>query len=522
MQSTASNEAVYTLHFSSGLLKYYTAPAKPKYKFQSQNPFTGTVYYNDPNGDKNYEIIFSSGKVSSYRELIPGYSFSAPGTTDRLNGTYETGNNYNNEYRIGFSDGAFTSYEVWQNGGTVSRTSVTIGSYTFYDLYTIKGYFRAKSNTYGKWYETRSSISCNLNGDYGSYFFATDYVTSATSGNKTLTCNYVRSSSESSTSDLYGTITSGNYTVTSDGCYEELPSGWEDYTGIKTVSHNVKVYQLNTSTGTTSILNSGGYFYLNTHRYYNSNDSEILLTSNHYVSFVIGRSTYYFYNGTYYNTPPTISENNSYGESVTGTSRWVQGSCYYYLLNENSGTLDTDGQVGNARLRFGNSASQAYSWWNGSDYTTNYPLQEIDYIKFSFLTSGSPSGSSKTLYYCLNDSGENIVCTSAPTVKKVEQSGTQDIYINAQDTPLPADRTFYFNAVKADGSTSLQGSSNGRTNYVTNSNSSILFKTDGTLQMVGNYSTIGIVRIKYSNKNGTSGGLVFANGYLIRDKCDSL
>ena len=114
------------------------------------------------------------------------------------------------------------------------------------------------------------------------------------------------------------------------------------------------------------------------------------------------------------------------------------------------------------------------------------------------------------------------MCTSAPEVKKVEQSGTQDIYINAQNTPLPADRTFYFNAVKADGSTSLQGSSDGRTNYVTNSNSSILFKTDGTLQMVGDYSTIGIVRIKYSNKNGTSGGLVFANGYLIRDKFDSL
>lgn len=114
------------------------------------------------------------------------------------------------------------------------------------------------------------------------------------------------------------------------------------------------------------------------------------------------------------------------------------------------------------------------------------------------------------------------MCTSAPNIIEVEQSGTQNIYINAQDTPLASDRTFYFVAVKADGSTSLQGSPDGRTNYATNSNSSILFRTDGTLQMVGNHSAIGIIRIKYSNKNGTSGGLVFANGYLIKDECNSL
>lgn len=502
-------------------MEYYTAPKPSKYKYQNGTLFSGTVYYNDPDSDGNYEIVFTNGRVTSYYELVTDYSLKAPSTY--MSGYYYTGSEYNNDYRIHFTTGSFDGYEVYQEGGQQEVSSVTIGSYRFYSLTEIYGRFRARSNSYGEWYETYSTIRCTLNGVSDRYYFATDYVNSATTGYYTQTCPYYRSSSDDTTSSLYGSIEYNNYIIDEYGCYEIIDSGWADYTGIQTVSYQVRVYELDTSSGDVSMIDSGGYFYLDDHLYYNSSDRNVPLNSNMYVSFRIGSSTYYYYNGRYYTSAPTVSGGGtSYGDPVTGSARWVQGQCYYYLINENTGNVETNGQSGNARLRFGNSASQAYSWWNGSNYNTTYPLQEIDYIRFSFLRNNSPTGSTRTLYYCLDEYGNNVVCSTAPTIVAVEQGGTENIYIGQETTPNASDRTFYFNATQADGSTSLNGSPNGRTTYSNGGNSSILFRTDGTLQMVGNYTATGIVRIKYSNENGTSGGMVFANGYLIKNGCDTL
>ena len=523
MQTTASSGTIYTLHFNNGLLEYYTAPKPSKYQYEANSLFSGTVYYTDPSDGKDYEITFSRGKVSSYYELVTEYSLQAPSSSYYMSGYYETAGEYQGDYRIRFSSGRYSSYEVWEEGGMESVSYAYIDGYRFRSIYEIYGRFTVRSNSYGDWLETSSTIYCTLNGRRGNYYFATDYDSGVSSGTQWADCYYYRQSSWDSTESLYGEIEGDGYYVDEYGAYELTESGWTDYLGIKSVSDEVYMYELDTETGNISRIESGGYFRLDTGTYHYNSGTQVSLNSNRYVEFNIGRSYYYYYNGRFYEREPSVTGGGtSHGDSVTGSARWVQGQCYYYLIDENTGELVTNGQSGNARLRFGNSASQAYSWWDGSNYNTTYPLQEIDYIRFSFLRNNSPTGSTKTLYYCLDEYGNNVVCSTAPTVVAVEQGGTENIYIGQETTPNASDRTFYFNATQADGSTSLNGSPNGRTTYSNGGNSSMLFRINGTLQMVGNYTATGIVRIKYSNENGTSGGAVFANGYLIKNGCDTL
>lgn len=197
-------------------------------------------------------------------------------------------------------------------------------------------------------------------------------------------------------------------------------------------------------------------------------------------------------------------------ELIPGREEAVTGSdCYYDTYNQEQRSYCYVYKLDGTQVSLGYTPNRVYFEDNavgtGSSSNRHY-LADDEYASFVF------NGTTRYLYQGKVYSTKSVTSSSRDVV----------VNINRTETPNAADRTFYFSCNGADGSTSLQGSSNGRTNYATNSNSSILFKTDGTLQMVGNYSVIGIVRIKYSNKNGTSGGLVFANGYLIRDKCDSL
>lgn len=191
-------------------------------------------------------------------------------------------------------------------------------------------------------------------------------------------------------------------------------------------------------------------------------------------------------------------------EMVPGQEEDVTGSdCYYDTYNQERSycyVYKLDG----TQVSLGYTPNRVYFEYNavgtGSSSNRHY-LEDDEYASFVF------NGTTRYLYQGKVYSTRSVTSSSRDVV----------VNINRTETPNAADRTFYFSCNGADGSTSLTGSPGGRDRYVTSGNSSILFTVDGEIQMIGNDTVEGIVRVKYS-----SGGMVFANGYLISDHCYTL
>lgn len=191
-------------------------------------------------------------------------------------------------------------------------------------------------------------------------------------------------------------------------------------------------------------------------------------------------------------------------ELIPGREEAVTGSdCYYDTYNQERSycyVYKLDG----TQVSLGYTPNRVYFEYNavgtGSSYNRHY-LEDDEYASFVF------NGTTRYLYQGKVYSTRSVTNSSHDVV----------VNINRTETPDAADRTFYFSCNGADGSTSLTGSPGGRERYVTSGNSSILFTVDGEIQMIGNDTVEGIVRVKYS-----SGGMVFANGYLISDHCYTL